>query len=299
MCCFSSAHGSAPVYVAGTRIFARREAGLQALVYSMTVSLESETAMILPLPVGPGSGEDAVRFVSLETCTAFFDLLEQAVSPLGDGESADGPDGAELAVHSVGCFEASYVPHLSAFSRVDPRFRLSPDVFRRLPMYEDYGFAVFKLAAGARQRIHPMALWFPTRDPARLFFPTVHVHDGELHDTALFDHALYYQRDLPEVTALNAEKPPPFKEDPRWSWDERVAAMKRQGRIHNKWWDRVVNFRNAFRHTYSPDTADWSAELVARTQHMVKPDWRICRHTLFGERPNEDTWIADAGDIDR
>ena len=30
-------------------------------------------------------------------------------------------------------------------------------------------------------------------DASSLFFPTVHVHDGELHSTARFDHALYYQ----------------------------------------------------------------------------------------------------------
>ena len=27
----------------------------------------------------------------------------------------------------------------------------------------------------------------------RTFFPTVHIHDGEVHDTAHFDHSLYYQ----------------------------------------------------------------------------------------------------------
>ncbi|MCA9590479.1 MAG: hypothetical protein KC657_34485 [Myxococcales bacterium] len=39
---------------------------------------------------------------------------------------------------------------------------------------------------------HPMAFEFPRRD-ARLFFPTVHVHDGEVHATAEFDHTLYAQ----------------------------------------------------------------------------------------------------------
>jgi len=46
-----------------------------------------------------------------------------------------------------------------------------------LPIYEDFGFAVFKLRAGLK-RIHSMALEFPRRDPKSLFFPTVHVHDG-------------------------------------------------------------------------------------------------------------------------
>jgi hypothetical protein len=51
---------------------------------------------------------------------------------------------------------------------------------------------VFKLKAGDH-KIHPMAFRFPTRDPARLFFPTVHVHDGRVRARARFDHTLYFQ----------------------------------------------------------------------------------------------------------
>jgi hypothetical protein len=39
-----------------------------------------------------------------------------------------------------------------------------------------------------------MAMKFPTSDPA-LYFPTVHVHDGEVHREAAFDHELYFQCD--------------------------------------------------------------------------------------------------------
>jgi hypothetical protein len=38
-----------------------------------------------------------------------------------------------------------------------------------------------------------MAFEFERSDPERLFFPTVHVHDGQVHETAVFDHALYAQ----------------------------------------------------------------------------------------------------------
>src|SRR5262249_17924242 len=54
------------------------------------------------------------------------------------------------------------------------------------------GFTVFKLKAGA-QTVHPMAFEFPTALKARLFFPTVHIHDGKVHDRAKFDHTLYCQ----------------------------------------------------------------------------------------------------------
>jgi hypothetical protein len=56
----------------------------------------------------------------------------------------------------------------------------------------DYGFAVFRLKPGERE-IHPMALTFPTRHAAQLFFPTVHIHDGEVHPEEEFDHTLYCQ----------------------------------------------------------------------------------------------------------
>jgi hypothetical protein len=38
-----------------------------------------------------------------------------------------------------------------------------------------------------------MALRFPTREPGALFFPTVHVHDGNVSESAAFDHTLYAQ----------------------------------------------------------------------------------------------------------
>jgi hypothetical protein len=61
-----------------------------------------------------------------------------------------------------------------------------------LPQYKDYGFAVFKLKKG-EHKVHPMALEFPRADARRLFFPTVHIHDGKVHDRARFDHALFCQ----------------------------------------------------------------------------------------------------------
>ncbi len=53
-------------------------------------------------------------------------------------------------------------------------------------------FAVFKLKAGAMS-VHPMAFSFPRRDPQTVFFPTVHIHDGKVHEKADFDHIIYCQ----------------------------------------------------------------------------------------------------------
>jgi len=196
MCCFSR-----PVIsVSATNIFARpAEQGRQFVVYSMTLNAKDDLAMILPLPVKSGSGEEAVSFIDLSGYPDFFgDLL--AGFPVGDtrgglsfgcSRSADSAM-APLKVVQVGSFEASFVPTVNDFARLDERFRLPTNTWTQLPGYNDHGFAVFKLKAG-EARVHPMAFSFPQRDPKRLFFPTVHIHDGEVHRDAYFDHVLYCQ----------------------------------------------------------------------------------------------------------
>ncbi|HEX6812950.1 MAG TPA: hypothetical protein VF384_15100 [Planctomycetota bacterium] len=194
MCCFSR-----PVHwVASTNIFARSSTKeRQFLVYEMKVGADEELAMILPLPVPPKSPEDAVRFVSLADYPDFFkDMATGFPVPVSKSRgAAKGLDDAAkpLAVVDVGNFEASFVPALADFARLDERFRLPPATWDALPAYRDWGFAVFKLKQGKRQ-IHPMAFEFPRRDAKKLYFPTVHVHDGEVKPKAAFDHALYLQR---------------------------------------------------------------------------------------------------------
>ena len=92
----------------------------------------------------------------------------------------------------VGSFEASFVPSIADFARLDERFRLPEGTWDSLPRYKKFGFAVFKLKEG-KKTIHPMAFNFPQADPSKLFFPTVHIHDGKVHDKADFDHDLYCQ----------------------------------------------------------------------------------------------------------
>ncbi len=257
MCCFSR-----PVkHVGGTSIFARDLGDeRQALVYEMSLETDESLAMILPLPVPPGSAEDAVDFVSLEAYPALFrDMARAFPSELELSRGGLAPQSLRphrLKVHAVGAFEASFVPSVADFARLDERFRLPPDVWDRLPRYADWGFAVFKLAAaepgfwsrlfrrGARgQRVHPMAFRFVRRDPSRLFFPTVHVHDGKVHARADFDHVLYCQPDPVLAATLGWERS-----------DERVGASVR-------------------------DT---------RTEGLVDGDARVYRHMMIGSHDNED-----------
>lgn len=213
MCCFSPV--SAPISwlaglipqkslrVFGTRIFARMDGPRQVLVYSMTLSSRGDVAMILPLPVAPGVGEDGIEFVDLSGYARFFEDMESCFiipQPAArKGRSFGGfPELPRLKVHAVGSFEASFVPGLADFARLDPRFRIHDEAWQALPHYADYGFAVFKLKKGRKITIHPMAFRFPTRAPEALFFPTVHIHDGAVHPTARFDHRLFSQGAAPD-----------------------------------------------------------------------------------------------------
>jgi hypothetical protein len=202
MCCFSR-----PVdRVANTNIFARSgKEGRQFLVYSMTLSAKEDLAMILPIPVPKEPKDDAVRFINLEKYPDFFaDMLRgfpppPATRSLGPTNSLGAK--APLPVVEVGSFEASFVPTVKDFDRLDQRFRLPAEAWDKLPLYKDYGFAVFKLKKGAKT-IHPMAFEFPRAKPERLFFPTVHIHDGKVHDTAMFDHLLFCQRSETETDPI-------------------------------------------------------------------------------------------------
>lgn len=193
MCCFSK-----PVkLVADTNIFARAAAqGRQYIVYSMKVAADGDLAMILPIPVPPNSQEDAVRFINLEKYPEFFDHLNNGFPPPPQPKLANrapAAGGLGLKVVEVGSFIASFVPTIKDFARLDAQFRLPTDVWGKLPQYKDWGFAVFQLKLGKEKKIHPMAFEFPRRDPKRLFFPTVHIHDGSVPARARFDHLLYCQ----------------------------------------------------------------------------------------------------------
>jgi hypothetical protein len=171
----------------------------------MTLAAREDLAMILPIPVPKGSREDVVRFINLEAYADFFSDMRRGFPPLmataPAGRAVPLAAAKKLAVVPVGSFEASFVPSSSDFARLDERFRLPSEVWQALPLYKDYGFAVFKLKNG-EHKIHPMAFEFPRANPDHLFFPTVHIHDGKVHAKARFDHSLYCQRSAQESMHL-------------------------------------------------------------------------------------------------
>ncbi|MEZ5133860.1 MAG: hypothetical protein R2699_02035 [Acidimicrobiales bacterium] len=208
MCMFSQ-----PVErVARTRIFARAgEDDTQLLAYAMSVAAAGPVAMVLALPTPPDPAEDAVRFIDLSGYADLFDDLAAAFPRPQASRGAPAPAalGAALAVHAVGDFEASFVPTVRDFDRLDERFRLPDNVWRKLPELADRSFAVSQLRGDAEAPVdgdvHPMAFAFERHDPSTLFFPTVHVHDGSVPRRARFDHTLYWQAaDLDDVSSGDA-----------------------------------------------------------------------------------------------
>ena len=271
MCCFSQA----VEVVSDTNIFVRSHNDRQFLVYSMSYASYSDLAMILPLPVPAKTSEDAVQFINLQSYPTFFEDIRQGFPPRWDRSasffrSATPLGTPKLRVHDVGDFEASFVPQISDFERLDRRFRIAPDVWGRLPVYHDYGFAVFKLKGTASSRwitgalrrlfrgsarnireLHPMAFTFPRRNSDLLYFPTVHVHDRKVHRHAEFDHMLYCQPDFSMQTYLDG-------------------------------WERSVNPAQEFMD-------------VPKSEGIIDPLQSIWRLPLEGQLENTDTLVGKNG----
>ena len=195
MCCFAQP----VVEVTDTNLFARmKDSQTQLLAYQMKFSSKTPNAMILPLPVNTSASEDSVRFISLKGYDNFFEDLNNGFpQPPPPARSRgklreDLAVDSQLIVHEVGDFAASFVPSIKDFSRLDPQFVIPKKSWDKIPLYADYGFAVFQLKK-LRGTTHPMAFEFKTRLKDQIFFPTVHIHDGEVHQRELFDHTLYLQ----------------------------------------------------------------------------------------------------------
>lgn len=170
--------------VSSTRIFARMVAsGVQALGVGMTLASKTDVALVIPLPVRAGGGDRAVRFMDLRHRPSMFEDLDELFERYPPPRSS---------VPTVGAAIATYLPTVGDFERLDPRFRVPPALIEAMPQYRDHGFAVFQFAAVSGV-VLPMGLRFATRELDRLFFPTVHMHDGRWHTTVSFDHTLYYQ----------------------------------------------------------------------------------------------------------
>jgi len=266
MCIFSQ-----PVFtVFNTQIFARSTArGTQFLAYQMSYESRDENAMILPIPIRQPAHDESLRFVDFRDYDDFFDDLAEGFPNIGSlsfnigCSGGPGNDAADhtLEVFDVGNYIASFVPSLSDFSRLDARFTLPANTWSQVPQYEDYGFAVFQLAAGSLKP-HPMAFEFEN-DNDSIYFPTLHIHDGKVHDTEEFDHCLYMQHA---------------------GFDSRVYRYQNSTVADTS--TGLIRSANVAKHFCDVD----------RTNGVVDGDLLVHRQFIRGNHPNRDTEVMTFGD---
>ena len=143
-----------------------------------------------------------------------------------------------LPVFNVGSYKVSIVPHITQFSRLDPReFSIEPDVPNVLyKLYDDtFGYLICKLREGSH-KYHPFAYTHFIHDKRKLFVPTYHYHShghASAH-SADWDHDIYSVRTDMEHTSkykfsnykLDFEKLPSFL---GWIKDQKMSKLVRQG----------------------------------------------------------------------
>ena len=182
--------------------------------------------MILPVPTPTKVAEDDFRLINLEKYEYFFSHLDRgfpsntrSILPMARVDSAAK---SQLKVHKVGSFVASIVPTLSDFSRLDPQFSIAPETWTKIPGYDQFSFIVFQLAELAATT-HPMAFEFPSSLDSQIFFPTVHIHDGEVHDKEEFDHTLYLQSEVWDAAVGSYDGPKGEDSATKWTRSRNTA----------------------------------------------------------------------------
>lgn len=256
------------IAVNNTQIFARATSEqTQFLAYQMNYVSGGDNAMILPVPIRPPAHGQSLRFIDLRDYDGFFDDLADGFPykppsfNIGCSASFDATSGYALEVFEVGNYIASFVPKLSDFSRLDERFTLPESTWSQIPQYSEYGFAVFQLAAGSLKP-HPMAFEFESEHDA-IYFPTVHIHDGEIHETEEFDHVLYLQHagfDSRVYGYQNSDVP------------DRSTGLIRSKYVAREFCE------------------------IGQAGGIVDGDLLVHRQIIRGYHPNRDTIIATSGD---
>lgn len=263
MCIFSQR----VVSVNDTQIFARLSGGgTQFLAYQMKYESTIQNAMILPIPVRRPATEDSIQFIDLKNYPDLFESFDRGFpyhSPpsIGCSASFDKVALEMLEVFKVGNYIASFVPTLSDFDRLDEKFKLSDEIWAQIPEYENFSFAVFQLAAGSLKP-HPMAFEFQNTND-EMFFPTMHIHDGEIHDAERFDHILYLQHagyDSSVYGYRNADV------------EDKSTGLVRSKFIASRFCD------------------------IGRSRGLIDGDLLVHRKVMRGEYANADTVFSNSGD---
>ncbi len=212
-----------PVRVAGaTNIFARAaKDGRQFLAYNFRYEAADDFALILPLPTPPETLPTDVRFIDLSGYDSFFSDLRHGFPELE--REAEKVSLTDRIIEKVRDWldidptraAITFAPNPAALSHIADEFQVTPAVRRALDRFGATGCVCLKLTAGAN-RVPPLAIEFPRRQPDRLFFPTA-LAAGDVYEArASFNYHLFGQ--LPHC--------PPTWRSSTSSGDERLRLAR-------------------------------------------------------------------------
>ena len=228
--------------VAKTRIYVSADEAnrRQLTVYSNYVSSSRENAMILPVP-----NPESIELLNFSNYPAFFEDLANCFQkriPRGISNTLGfGLVTETLPIYKVGSYQASIVPNLDEFDRLDfHTFKVDPNLYSFLDVHYrkgNFGFIVCSLMAGDHT-YHPFAYTHGMHKSGRLFIPTMHYHPGHTHETGDWDHLIY----SPSTTLhddkyrfvsnrqINWNKLP---EEYRWAYDTPMNCWEKVGTWDN------------------------------------------------------------------
>jgi hypothetical protein len=174
--------------VSNTRIFARPENGQEFLAYQFDFAADGPIALTMPLPTPPGTTADAVKFTDLSGYPEFFVDMEKGFPYARDVTGAN----RKMRAGTPNAYEGFFYPTLQDLSGLEEDLRIPDEVWSQLVEYNDFGFAVVKISPDVHP-FYPLALQFPMRNPNLLYFPTLHIRNGQAPEEVNFDHDLFCQ----------------------------------------------------------------------------------------------------------
>ena len=170
----------------------------QLVIYTNKVTSPDSNAMILPVP-NPLSVEllnfrhYKDIFEDCQKCFRHYDDTRHLYATRSLACSASDSHRPVLPVYTIGSYQASIVPSLDDFDRLNTNIlRVNPEVASLLRKTYDseFGFLVCQLKRGNHQ-YHPFAYTHSIHSNRLLFVPTLHYHLGEKGSSADWDHTIY------------------------------------------------------------------------------------------------------------
>lgn len=247
--------------VRATKIFScfTHDESSQFLVYSNEVTTPSDNnLMILPVP-----NPDSVAFVNLKQYPKFFDHCEDQferipeMSPyasLSHSRSLSASyDSAPLPVHHVGSYLASIVPSIQDFERLNQEYFDIPDDLERL-LGRQYNSEFGFIVCRLKKGNHT-------------YHPFAYMHQKHSCGLLFLPTLHYHPHDRRGMKHIEAD------------WDHLIYTVGT---------DYDSTSLDGYR--YSPKGTIQYEKLPSEIRWTAKN--RMCRRRIYGEKKNEDVWLA-------